>query len=46
MSQSAWRLTMQGVRQRSFLLALAYTVGSVVLGQLAVVVGMILARLF
>jgi fluoride ion exporter CrcB/FEX len=34
------------IQQRSFLLALAYTVGSVVLGQLAVVVGMILARLF
>jgi fluoride ion exporter CrcB/FEX len=35
-----------GVRQRSFLLALVNTVGSVVLGQLAVVVGLILARLF
>jgi fluoride ion exporter CrcB/FEX len=46
MAWSAWRLTMQGVRQRSFLLALANAVGSVVLGQLAVVVGMTLARLF
>jgi hypothetical protein len=33
-----------GVRQRSFLLALVNTVGSVVLGQVAVLIGMILAR--
>jgi fluoride exporter len=34
------------IQQRSFFLALANIVGSVVLGQLAVVVGMMLARLF
>ena len=33
------------IQQRSFFLALANTVGSVVLGQIAVLVGMILARL-
>jgi CrcB protein len=33
------------LQQRSFLLALANTVGSIVLGQIAVLVGMILARL-
>jgi fluoride exporter len=34
------------IQQRSFFLSLANIVGSVVLGQLAVVVGMMLARLF
>jgi fluoride exporter len=34
------------IQQRSFFLALANMVGSVVLGQLAVLVGMILARLW
>ncbi len=34
------------MQQRSFVLALANAVGSVVLGQLAVLVGMLLARLF
>jgi fluoride ion exporter CrcB/FEX len=33
------------IQQRSFVFALANTVGSVILGQLAVVVGMMLARL-
>ena len=34
------------LQQRSFFLALANSLGSIVLGQLAVLVGMILARLF
>jgi CrcB protein len=34
------------IQQRSFSLALANSLGSVILGQLAVLVGMILARLF
>jgi CrcB protein len=38
--------TFELIQQRSFFLALANIVGSVVLGQLAVVVGMMLARLF